>query len=109
MAFELPAPPNFVAVLDTTFQVKVDLTWDAYSPADNAGHQIAGYRLFRSQNIAVRGNLIADIDTLGPGAIAFTDSNILLEGDVFYTLVAVEPDTFGSRPFGEGGNVPFGV
>ena len=52
---------------------------------------------------------MADINVLVPGTIQYTDLNLTLEGLVYYTLVGVEPDGYGARPYGEGGNVPYGV
>lgn len=106
MAFELPAPLNLQGSVDVS---DVTLTWDAYLGAAKAGHQVAGFKIFRSQSVSERGPLLVDINVLGPAAVQHIDLNVTLEGTVFYTLVAVEPDDYGSRPYGEGGNVPYGV
>jgi hypothetical protein len=87
------------------------LSWEAYQSSDLIGHQLVGYRLYRNSYASKWGPRIADeVSGLGPGATSFKDSAIPRAwSSVFYTLVAVEPVDFGSRPYGEGGSVPYGV
>jgi len=105
MAYEIVAPPGVIATL-LPGPRNVRVSWSAYPLADKAGHQIIGFRLFRGTVPTPPGTLIADENTLGPSATQFDDLNEPVQGqNVHYTLVAVEPNDFGSRPYGEGGNV----
>jgi hypothetical protein len=109
MAYEIVAPPGvFASLLPGPKNVRVQ--WSPYSAASKAGHQVLGYRLFRNTVPTPPGTMIADENTLGPAATQFDDLNEPFQAqNVYYTLVAVEPNDFGARPFGEGGNVPFGA
>jgi len=105
MAFEIIAPPGMTATL-LPGPKNVRVQWSGYSASAKAGHQIVGYRLFRGTVPTPPGALIADVNDLGPAATQFDDLNEPIQGqNVYYTLVAVEPNDFGSRPYGEGGNV----
>lgn len=108
MAYEIIAPPGVVATL-LPGQRNVRIDWAPYSSANKAGHQVLGYRLFRNNVPSPVGAMIADENVLGPAANQFDDLNEPFGGQVYYTLVSVEPNDFGARPFGEGGNVPFGA
>lgn len=105
MAYEIVAPPGVVASL-LPGPKSVKIQWSAYAAADKAGHQIIGFRLFRNSAPMSPGVLIANENVLGPAATQFNDANEPISGqNVYYTLVALEPNDFGSRPYGEGGNV----
>lgn len=109
MAYEIVSPPGVSASLLPCPQ-DVRVQWSPYSSANKAGHQILGYRLFRNTVPSPVGTMIADENVLGPTATMFDDFGEAISGqDAYYTLVAVEPNDFGARPFGEGGNVPFGA
>lgn len=105
MAYEIVAPPGVTAsLLPGPRNVRVQ--WSAYPAADKSGHQIIGFRLFRGTVPTPPGALIADENVLGPAATQFDDLVEPIQGqNAYYTLVAVEPNDFGSRPYGEGGNV----
>jgi hypothetical protein len=107
--FEIIAPPNLKATMLLRTGRGARLSWSPYSAGDRAGHQVLGYRLYRSFLSGQRGPLIADEATLGPASNYFDDVSGNQNTTTYYTLVAVEPTDFGSRPFGEGGAVPFGV
>lgn len=109
MAYELAAPPGLaLSLLPGARNVRV--MWSPYSASAKAGHQVLGFRLWRSDSPLSLGTQIADENVLGPSANFFDDMNEPFQGEpVFYTLVAIEPNDFGARPFGEGGNVPFGA
>lgn len=99
------APPGIAASL-LPGQANVKIQWSPYAAADAAGHRVVGYRIYRSASPSILGTLIADINVLGPTATSFDDTNEPLSNEtVYYTLFAVEPTDFGSRPYGEGGNV----
>lgn len=105
MAYEIIAPPGITATLLPGAR-NVRVQWTAFAAQDKAGHQVLGYRLYRNNVPSPRGTLIADENVLGPSATQFDDLDEPIQGqNVYYTLVAVEPNDFGSRPYGEGGNV----
>jgi len=109
MAYEIVAPHGMSASLLPGYQ-NIRVAWTPYSTSDKIGHQIIGFRLFRNTVPSSVGTLIADENVLGPAATNFDDIGEPIGGqNAYYTLVAVEPNDFGARPFGEGGNVPFGV
>lgn len=109
MAYEIVAPPGVTATLMPGSR-NVRVMWSPYSSSNRAGHQVIGYRLFRGVVPTPPGALIADENVLGPTDTFFDDLDEPVQGQtVYYTLVAVEPNDFGARPFGEGGNVPFGA
>lgn len=109
MAYEIIAPPGIVAnLLPGPRNVRVQ--WSPYAAADRAGHQVLGFRLFRNAVPSPVGPMIADENILGSAATHFDDMDEPIFGqNAYYTLVAIEPNDFGARPFGEGGNVPFGA
>jgi hypothetical protein len=110
MAYELVAPPTFALVIKAGTQEVPHLTWANYAAVDLAGHHLLGFRVYRSLVSGQQGILVADESTLGPSATSFDDTNQTPEGTtLYYTVVGVEPNDFGARPFGEGGNVPFGA
>lgn len=105
MAYEIIAPPGLNASL-LPGPKNVRVQWTPYAAGDKAGHQVVGFRLFRGVVASPPGTLIADENVLGPAATQFDDLNEPINGQTaYYTLVAVEPNDFGSRPYGEGGNV----
>jgi hypothetical protein len=108
--FEIAAPPVPRLGIKPNTREVVRVSWHPYAPVDAAGHHILGYRVYRSLVANQVGSLVADETTLGPTATFYDDTNQNPEGTIlYYTLFAVEVTDFGARPFGEGGNVPFGV
>ena len=84
----------------------VRLSWGSYTAPNKAGHQVIGWRIYRNSAPSPKGTLIADEGTLGPLARSFDDvGEPVLGAPAYYTLAAVEPTDYGSRPYGEGGNV----
>jgi len=109
MAYELVAPPGLTATL-LPGQNNVLIQWTAYQPADLAGHHVIGYRLFRNTVPNVPGTLVANENVLNPLTTSFSDLGEPIYGQTaYYTLVAVECTDYGARPYGEGGNVPYGA
>lgn len=108
--FEIVAPPSFSIIIKPGTNEVPHLTWAAYAASDNAGHHVIGYRVYRSLVSGQLGIRVADETILGPLVTSYDDVNQTPEGVIlYYTVVAVEPNDFGARPFGEGGNVPFGA
>ena len=87
------------------------LSWETYAAADQAGHQPVGYRIYRNSVASSPGSVVADETSgLTSSARSFVDSSVPPTWtQAYYTLVAVEPIDFGARPYGEGGNAPYGV
>jgi hypothetical protein len=86
------------------------VSWDQYAAGDVAGHHVVGFNLYRSSSPSSQGALIADQSVLGPLNLSFADVNEPVFGrTAYYTLFSVEATDYGARPYGEGGNVPYGV
>jgi len=109
MAFEVVPPPSFTVGLKPGSAQTPRLSWAPYSAADRAGHSLLGYRVYRSLVAGPIGSLIADENVLGPSSTFYDDESAPEATTVYYTVVSVEVIGYGVRPYGEGGNVPYGV
>ena len=103
MSFPLPTVPNFKVVVSEPGHVK--LIWADFPPELKAGHQLLGFRIYRSSNKDELGQLIADESLLNTNVFQFDDTDPQAGPNRYYVVVAVEQNGFGQSPFGQ---VPHG-
>lgn len=96
--FPLPPVPNFRVITAEPGHVK--LIWADYPPEVKEGHQILGFRIYRSENKDELGVRIADESILGPGVFQYDDTSPDAGPQRGYVGVAIEQAGYGQSPFG---------
>ena len=101
--FPLPPVPNFRVAQGSPGFVR--LNWAHYPLSVKDGHQLSGFRIYRSTNKDELGQIIADERLLDANTSQFDDTDPQAGPSRNYVCVAVEESGLDSEPFGL---APFG-
>ena len=101
--FPLPPVPNFRVAQASPGHVR--LNWGDYPAGVKSGHQMLGFRIYRSANKDELGVRIADESVLGPGVFQYDDTSPDAGPQAGYVCVALEQVGYGMTPFG---SAPYG-
>ncbi len=95
--FPLPPVPNFRVTSGSPGFVR--LNWADYPLSVKEGHQLSGFRIYRSAAKDQIGDLIAGEGILNTNVFQFDDTDPQAGPDRYYALVAVEKSGGGESPF----------